>query len=65
MTPPASPAPSEAPQEATPRAVRLLRPHGFIDEVGVRHHWRAGHVASSPDEVALFLSRGAPVEIVE
>ena len=56
---------SEAPQEATPRAIRLLRAHGFIDEDGCRHQWRAGIVVTSPDEIALLMTRRAVVAIVE
>lgn len=51
--------------EALPRAVRLTRPHGFIDENGIIRHWRAGYVADDAEEVALLVGRGAQHEVVE
>ena len=64
-----APPPPELPDstagEALPRAVRLTRPHGFIDDEGTIHHWRAGHVAATADEVALLVGRGAQHEVLE
>ncbi|MGI4793132.1 MAG: hypothetical protein ACRYG8_03420 [Janthinobacterium lividum] len=61
---------SSAPSDAVvakvlPRAVRLTRPHGYIDEEGRHRTWRAGHVAEHADEVALLVGRGAQHEVLE
>ena len=52
-------------EEAMPRAIRLTRPHGFIDEDGRHRMWHAGHVVDDADEVSLLVRRGAQHEIVE
>ncbi len=43
-----------------PRGVKLLAPHGFIEEGTGRHRfWNAGDVVADPAEVALLIGRGA------
>jgi len=44
---------------ALPVSVRLLRPHGFIDETGTQRYWRQGLVVSHPADVAVLIARGA------
>ena len=47
-----------------PARIRLLRPHGFVENDTNRHrYWQAGEVITSPDEIELLRSRGAEYEI--
>lgn len=48
-----------------PEQIRLLAPHGFIDEDGKNRHWQQGQVVFEPDDVALLIERGADYEPVE
>lgn len=47
-----------------PIAIRLTRPHGFVDADGRRHHWHAGYTVSDSDEVELLVSRGAAHTVI-
>ena len=48
-----------------PAKVRLVSPHGYIDENGRHRYWHGGDVISDPAEIALLMGRKAPVEPVE
>lgn len=50
---------------SAPSRIRLIRPHGFVDEYGRHRFWRAGDVVGDPHEIALLLERGAPAEPAE
>lgn len=56
----------EASNEHKPaKRYRLVRPHGWVDENGRRHHYHAGDVVSDPHETELLQERGAPLELVK
>lgn len=44
-----------------PAKVRLVRPHGFIDEDGTHRYWKAGDVVSDPATIKLLSDRKAPI----
>lgn len=50
---------------STPRKVRLTEPHGYIDDNGRNRTWAAGDIITEQYEIALLVSRKAPLEILE
>ena len=62
----ASMPPEEKPlPPGTPKKIRLLSPHGFIDDNGRARNWNAGDVISTGQEIALLVGRGAEHEVLE
>lgn len=56
----ARPAPKPAVHPDFPHGVKLLLPHGFIEEETGRHRfWKAGEIVTDPAEAALLIGRGA------
>lgn len=65
----ASPAAAESPAPAEPEAkaplpakVKMVRPHGFIDDAGQHRYWQQGQVVFEPADIALLAERGAEFE---
>ena len=47
-----------------PTRIRLLRPHGFIDDEGRHRRWYPG-IITAPDDIAVICGRGVPHEVLE
>ena len=59
---PPAPCPVDIPEaKVIPRSVTLAAPHGFIDGDGLNRHWPIGTVVTDEDEIALLVSRMAPL----
>lgn len=51
--------------EKQPSAVRMTRPHGFIDDNEVHRQWNQGEIVRDKDDIALLMERGAEFEEVQ
>lgn len=47
---------------AAPASIRLLAPHGFIDDAGEHQYWHQGQQVEDPEVVKLLIERGASWE---
>jgi hypothetical protein len=47
-----------------PAKIRLMAPHGFVDDDGRNRFWLAGTVVCDPAEIALLVERRAPMTAV-
>ena len=50
---------------ALPSAIRLTRPHGFVDEVGQHRFWPEGLVVTNPSHIQLLVTRKAHMEMLD
>lgn len=48
-----------------PASVKLMSPHGFIDENEQHRYWHSGQEVTDPEEIALLIERKAPLEGIE
>lgn len=49
-----------------PAAIKLLQPHGFIDEATQQHrYWQQAQVVFEPADIALLIGRGVLYEPAE
>lgn len=53
---------ADAGKVVAPGKLVLAAPYGFIDDDGERHYWHAGTEVANPDEIAVLIERGAPVQ---
>ncbi len=58
----AAPAPAE--DVAPPARIKMIAPHGFIDEDGTHRLWQQGQEVFDPADIALLAERGARFEPV-
>ncbi len=42
-----------------PAAIKLVRPHGFIDEAGNHRYWQQDQVVFEPADIKVLMERGA------
>jgi hypothetical protein len=47
-----------------PAKIRLVEPHGFIDDAGEHRYWQQGQNVTDPDDIAILVDRAANYEVV-
>lgn len=60
---PEAASPAEEKEPEAPKQIRILVPHGFIDDDGSHKYWNAGDVVDNPETIKLLIQRGAHWEI--
>lgn len=48
-----------------PQSIKMVKPHGFIDDKGKHRYWQQGQVVFEPDDIAVLVERKATFEVVE
>jgi hypothetical protein len=48
-----------------PERIKIIDPHGFIDDEGTHRYWHAGVQVEDPEQIALLIARGATYDIMD